>query len=504
MVNEVKKVLELAYEMHRDFGKNLGELLDDPKDVEKLITRQKEYDEYIYELAENEPLRQYLNEIINTVDSEERTKKDDILRKISAHVALVSKDKTCLDLSLKHTHIYVTEVLPYCNSDIVEYWMEDLLQNVKEYHTHLLTYYADFIARNNLKKYVKYFFDNEEKFIIHDYDTYLMLAYTQDPKAKETLLEALITQDSFGAANAANALLVLGEEAGMQYFRQSIVDRVYQNDTGREIAIYGNRADLKLDKDYFAEISDDTDVLTRTYLHGGKELIPYYYDIIVNHEIEEAKEIAHLALAQTFLPEDEFEDYADMLDEDEWDEIAQTWKIWIEENYDELLDQRYYENKEPFRIKTTLEEVKTSFNNPIGFARWQRLAIYTGQIMPFDPMAYYEKQLAQNKAMEDWIDKNSDRFPDGRWYRFGNDVTDEPTPPLTPKAEVKKVPELKLSTKAPKTGRYRASLPNTHPQAKQLQSDPHSYARFKKDDTFTYEGLEEYELSQITWSYIGD
>ncbi len=57
---------------------------------------------------------------------------------------------------------------------------------------------------------------------------------------------------------------------------------------------------------------------------------------------------------------------------------------------------------------------------------------------------------------------------------------------------------------APKTGKYRATLPSEHPQAKQLESDPHSYARFKKDDTFTYKGLEDYDLSEITWSYVGN
>ncbi|SFV64384.1 hypothetical protein MNB_SM-4-1157 [hydrothermal vent metagenome] len=60
------------------------------------------------------------------------------------------------------------------------------------------------------------------------------------------------------------------------------------------------------------------------------------------------------------------------------------------------------------------------------------------------------------------------------------------------------------NTLAPKTGRYRATLPNTHLQANQLEGDPHSYARFLKDDTFIYEGLEDYDLSEITWSYIGD
>ncbi len=63
---------------------------------------------------------------------------------------------------------------------------------------------------------------------------------------------------------------------------------------------------------------------------------------------------------------------------------------------------------------------------------------------------------------------------------------------------------IPLKSLAPKTGRYRASLPNKHPQAKQLEGDPHSYARFKKDDTFTYEGLEDYDLSEIIWSYLGN
>jgi len=100
------------------------------------------------------------------------------------------------------------------------------------------------------------------------------------------------------------------------------------------------------------------------------------------------------------------------------------WGKWIEKNYDGLPDIRYYYNSKPWNIKNTLHEVKRSFNDPIGSSRWQRVIIYTGHIMPFDPMAYYEKQLAQNKAMEDWIDAQGEgRFKEGRWYRFGNDVT---------------------------------------------------------------------------------
>jgi len=55
----------------------------------------------------------------------------------------------------------------------------------------------------------------------------------------------------------------------------------------------------------------------------------------------------------------------------------------------------------------------------------------------------------------------------------------------------------------PKTGRYRATLPNNHPQAQQLESDPHSYARFEEGKLFSYEGLEDYEIDKIAWTFTG-
>ncbi|WP_428740023.1 SMI1/KNR4 family protein, partial [Sulfurimonas sp.] len=64
----------------------------------------------------------------------------------------------------------------------------------------------------------------------------------------------------------------------------------------------------------------------------------------------------------------------------------------------------------------------------------------------------------------------------------------------TPKPNVKKSVEL-----APKDGRYQAILPPDHPQANDLKKDPFAYQYYTKGKEFSYVGLEEYDLTQISW-----
>ena len=53
----------------------------------------------------------------------------------------------------------------------------------------------------------------------------------------------------------------------------------------------------------------------------------------------------------------------------------------------------------------------------------------------------------------------------------------------------------------PKTGKYRATLPKKHDQSEKLSYEPFSYNDFIKDKTFTYEGLEEYDIENIIWVF---
>ncbi|WP_428746077.1 hypothetical protein [Sulfurimonas sp.] len=57
-------------------------------------------------------------------------------------------------------------------------------------------------------------------------------------------------------------------------------------------------------------------------------------------------------------------------------------------------------------------------------------------------------------------------------------------------------------TTAPKDAHYQATLPKNHPQANDLKKDPFAYQYYTKGKEFSYVGLEEYDLTQISWEII--
>ena len=136
----------------------------------------------------------------------------------------------------------------------------------------------------------------------------------------------------------------------------------------------------------------------------------------------------------------------------------------------------------PYEILVLLQiRKKLNLKNPLEFSH----PLMNQEICKI----FYQEDISMQLPNIEYIDKIIDKLQ-------------EHCNPLSPNKEQIQTPPPKAL--APKTGKYRATLPSEHPQAKQLESDPHSYARFKKDDTFTYKGLEDYDLSEITWSYVGN
>ena len=501
MQKEIEKILNEALNIMKTWNKELyDETLQDPKEVARLIKRQKEYDDFVHALAKNEMFVKEMNSIIIK-------HKDRYIRLVAFHVVLVSKNMEMLDLTDGLLLARITGALSFCDEDVIAYWLETLIKQTKEHRLHAIGGYADYIAKNCLSEYVDLFIE-DDKLIYNSSNTYEMLAMTNHPKAKDILREILTyTRETkpkglYDIEYAAICLMLIGDEYGMQYFRERLSggDPSYE-DMGREVALWGNRADIALILNFFKQHPVATDVLAKTHLHGDKRLIHFYLSVMKSDMDEEAKEIAYESIVKVFIPKEEQEEYYEIMDADVWEDIVPMWEKWIEENYERLPDVRYYENAKPWNVKDTLQEVKRSFNNPIAVARWQRVIIYTGHIMPFDPMAYYEKQLAQNKAMEEWIDAQGEgRFKEGRWYRFGKDVTDEPIPPIAKQTFLEEALKVQKSkTHAPTTGAYQAHLPEGHPDEEKLKADPFAYNTYQKGDAFTYNGLEDYDISSIEW-----
>jgi len=55
---------------------------------------------------------------------------------------------------------------------------------------------------------------------------------------------------------------------------------------------------------------------------------------------------------------------------------------------------------------------------------------------------------------------------------------------------------------APTTGKYQAHLPDGHKDTEKLKADPYAYNSYQKGDEFTYEGLEDFDVSLIEWRVI--
>ena len=417
---EVEILLNEALNIMKTWNKELyDETLQDPKEIKRLIKRQKEYDDFIHYLAKEKSLLTELNTIIQET-------KNSYIKRIAVHIVLVSKDFNSIDLSFRGVHISIADTFSYCSEDVVDFWLPKVLEVTKKDFPWFLKYFANYIAKNCLSKYADLFIEDND-IVYNSRGIYEMLAMTKHPKAKSILTKALkkaIEDDKINdETSAATALMLLHEESGMHYFRELIVQNKSYDDMGREIALWGDRSDITL---LLNDIKEHkvSDVLEHIHLSGYKQLIYFYLNVMKSNWEEDMKEIAFESIVQLFIPKEEHKYYYDLMDTGIWKDIILMWEKWIEKNYDGLPDIRYYYNSKPWNIKNTLHEVKKSFNDPIGSSRWQRVIIYTGHIMPFDPMAYYEKQLAQNKAMEDWIDAQGEVcFKEGRWYRFGNDVT---------------------------------------------------------------------------------
>lgn len=58
---------------------------------------------------------------------------------------------------------------------------------------------------------------------------------------------------------------------------------------------------------------------------------------------------------------------------------------------------------------------------------------------------------------------------------------------------------VKKVSQASASGNYQAHLPEGHPDAEKLKADPFAYKYYKKNDAFTYEGLEDFDVTLIEW-----
>lgn len=161
---------------------------------------------------------------------------------------LLAKNFNAIDLSINGIQGNISKALSYCEKDIVDFWLPTLLKETKKYFLHQISSFADYIAKNSLSQYVDLFIE-DDKLIYNCSSTYQMLAMTKHSKAKDILKNILtytrktLPDNIYSLEYPATCLMLLGDEYGMQYFRERLSggDPSYE-DMGREVALWGNRA----------------------------------------------------------------------------------------------------------------------------------------------------------------------------------------------------------------------------------------------------------------------
>ncbi len=507
----VDKSLELLAELNKERKQYIYKFITEDDKRYKMLEKEKEFLEFTQELANIPAIKTVIIETLKDTE----VKKE--IREMACLVGLYIDDKEfwqdIAEIVLnKDTYLATREILSLLDStrqkEIIGLYLKNIQSKDSDFVNNIFANLGNVIFNNNYFKYAEAFVQNntliDTKAVSHQaYQAQAMLAMTGNSKVFELMEEKFETLRRYKKDCFAIYLILAKSQKAFDYAK--IAD---DKDLLGKVTRYGSPTDLEnikasIDRGKIGYAGEEL------FWYGNPKAIPWYIEALDDEHVE-TREVFHKLLLDFFDEESELrEEGEELLDFDEYDgdippsiqEFQSFWKNRRDE-IDETINfnQRYLGSQE-FDMQELWAYEKYSDRRGFVSDRRMLLMIWTGQYFAFDQHALISKQLEQYKVIEEWLEKHKDEFKKGRWYRWGKDITDEVPRPLN----TKNVSIASNSTNiAPKTGRYRASLPNDHPQAKQLQSDPHSYARFKKDDAFIYEGLEDYDLSEITWSYIGD
>ena len=539
MFNDVKKKWEYLSPLDKDFQDR----------EQRLIDKEAEYQELVEDLAQKKIIQDSIFTILEDEKQEEEILQQAFLIGLEVKKPEMS-NKLIVWMCERKYSAHFSKFLYYLSPEAFKVFFTEV-ENIgieSDLITSTLMEILEYVSNNKVTYAAKAFLDVKK--FDEFYQEYILNELSKFPEFKE-VIEKLYNdndeyfEDALEAQRGVSLLLVKLEEEGLSYLRNP--NCIAFSETGqRDLNRHGNYNEyqhiIKVYENnmpqYHESVDTSKNIIDKDYIAplligikeagtGTPEIIPW---MIKNFDAQynESRWRLH----------DHLSYYFDARDDDQWYEINDAlydawnegdnvslykelpkdlqekistqliqgfWNKWIEEHgYPKdkkkrinLYDGSYYDILVELdaRAHEPRRGITRNFHN--------ELIIATGEYFPLDSYGFYTTLKKHKDVWKKYLEENREKYEEGRWFRYGRYVDIEPIPLLS--KEVNHNINTPVSKdKAPKTGRYRATLPNEHKQAKQLEGDPHSYARFKKDDTFTYEGLEDYDLSEIIWSYLGE
>ena len=382
------------------------------EEFEELEGIEKEYEALIQEISHSDISINEVSAIFEESNTSRLT--------VAAHLALVLGDislqKKMISLAEHNQKMYdsIKSALHLCSNKLIEHFFN---QHYQEDKATMCKYMSSVSAKRGLSHAVKPCLELSKDDITGDSGIFDSFALLGEEAAKVLYQDIIDNEASFEHLKvmSANHLLYLKDEKGFSVYHDYIKNDERDGTIGFNIGKYDNPNNVKYLFDRLA-VCHDYDYIADTILSIGffgdpiniPKLLPY-----LRHENSNIRIKTHMALEQFNI------DANDEVDaNDETEDLYSFWSKWWLDNESKFNKRYRYRDGEPFDITSILSEL---LDNDIEGKRaaHESLIVYTGQYFPFDEYAYLQKQLQQFDVWKEWIEKNREKLPIGKWFCWG-------------------------------------------------------------------------------------
>jgi len=287
------------------------------------------------------------------------------------------------------------------------------------------------ITRNNYTEYIDEIIKNmnEKEDVRKKYNYFEMLSSFKQEEFYPMFLDAFKNQEETSKKESlAYGLLNAPLPPIWEYYQNKISQK--KEEEAHEffyvIASYGSPSDWQYIEKLVENSMDNSEALIMIAYNlgnfgyvGGFEL----YINMLKHTDDEVRMTYHKLMCNFFYADEAFLKEAEKLEEFDSESLLKFWnskKEYISKHLDRDV---HYWNGEPFDLLKIAEyKGASSVIGKLNYAV-DSLRLWTGENFAFDNQALFKRQFEQYETIKQWLRDNKDRFPAGRWYRWGVDVT---------------------------------------------------------------------------------
>ena len=385
---------------------------------DKMLEKEEEFVSLCKELASNRAMVLSLPDFLNT---KKESLADELVWEIGIYILLLSED----DENLKKLKQRINDQVSLLEQVKQKKYID---KKIEENDAVGMIFV---ITRNNYTEYIDEIIKNmnEKEDVRKKYNYFKMLSLFKQEEFYPMFLDAFKNQEETSKKESlAYGLLNAPLPPIWEYYQNKISQK--KEEEAHEffyvIASYGSPSDWQYIEKLVENSMDNSEALIMIAYNlgdfgyvGGFEL----YINMLKHTDDEVRMTYHKLMCNFFYADEAFLKEAEKLEEFDSESLLKFWnskKEYISKHLDRDV---HYWNGEPFDLLKIAEYKGAS--SVIGALKYavDSLRLWTGENFAFDNQALFKRQFEQYETIKQWLRDNKDRFPAGRWYRWGVDVT---------------------------------------------------------------------------------